>query len=112
MHRNYLVALIAGNIAMVGFEAIIWVEVSSNHPLVVTLSAASILTTASREALWHSGDNPWALPGYTVLVVSTLDRRLTAEGQYLIDFDDHRVPLAFGVSIQLGLYRSTHNLLA
>jgi hypothetical protein len=57
-------------------------------------------------------DNPWVFSGQTVLVVSTLDRRLAAEGQYLIDFDDHRVPLTIGVSIQLGLYGSTHDLLA
>ena len=63
MHRNYLVALIAGSIAMFGFEAITLVESSSNHPLVITLSTANLLTIASREALWRSGDNPWAFSG-------------------------------------------------
>src|SRR5919108_6450462 len=57
-------------------------------------------------------DKPWAALGRTVLAVATLDRRLTGDGQYLIHFDDHRIPLALRVSIELGLYRPRHDLLA
>jgi hypothetical protein len=85
----------------------------SNHAMVVMLSAANVLNAATLRCY---AALPMTACGYllgqTVLVVSTLHRCLATEGQYLIDFDDHRIPLALWVSIQFGLYGSTHDLLA
>ena len=80
--------------------------------MVVTLSAANVRNTDTLRYSAALSMTTVDILGQTILVISTLHRRLAAEGQYLIDFDDHRIPLALWVSIQLGLYRSTHHLVA
>src|SRR5262245_38432968 len=82
----------------------------NHHRAVATLSAADVVKRGYAAALAITACGSRVTQ--SLLVISTLHRRLAAQGQDLIDFDDHRIAFALWISIQLGLYGPIHDLLS